>query len=264
MFRLMILGLALVLAGCRGEPTIDASSASEFRESTEVVKQSLPEGDRELFEQSFETLMMQGVNPLTVGLEIAANPGGELPESIVDQFDGKTGREIIEAARPALEEQRSEDERRYRRLLKRRDEMRAASEMLAAIEFHDFTFKSTDGPLTSQATFTGRITNGASEPVHRVTVEVQMVSADRSAPWMEFDLLETIPGGVEPGETREVEFDALAFEGWRSDIALPDNVEVKMTAVDFTTPDGVRIFATDLGPFARRELELLERKFGDS
>ncbi len=262
MHRWIILGLIVALTGC-GEPKIDTGSATSFKQSMDRVERSLPEADQELFEQSIEALMMQSANPLTLGLEIAADPSAPLPDSVTEQFDGKSGREIIALARPLLESQREKDLARYQELLDIYRQDQRATVLLGALSFTDLSLSIPDDPSADGVGINGRLHNGTDLALHRLRAEIRLVSPNRSAPWMVLEGLEEVPGGIEPGETRPVDFHIDRTGGWRSDVDLPGNIQLEARVTNFTTADGTHVQTNALSDFSRLEFDRLREKYAE-
>ena len=263
MFRWMILGIALVLAGCGGAPEIDATSASNFEHSVEQVKQSLPPEDRELFERSVEALMMEGMNPLTLGLEIMADPGGGLPEAVVEKFNGKTAQQVIEAAAPALEAKQKKERKRYEELLAGRAANARVQSLLESVQLTGMELDVPDSAYSNAVRIRGTARNGTDLPIHRLTAQVRVLSPERSSPWLEMEGFQTIAGGIEPGESRDIELYASRMDGWRPDVELPENIQIEAKAIRFTTPDDQRIAPKEGGLMDDYDFEQLHEKYGE-
>lgn len=262
MHRWILVGLTVALTGC-GEPTIDTSSATSFKQSMDRVEQSLPEAEHTLFQQSIEALMMHSANPMTLGLEIAADPSAPLPDSVAEQFDNKSGREIIALARPLLESQREKDLARYQELLEIYQQDQRATLLLSALNFTDLTFSIHDGPDLTGIGIDGQLHNGTDLPLHRFWAEIRLVSPERSAPWMVLEGFEEVPGGIESGETRPVDFHIDRTGGWRPDVELPDNIQLEARVTNFTTADGTPVQTSARSDFSRLEFERLREKYGE-
>src|SRR5687768_10940676 len=88
-----VLLTAMLLVGCGG-PTVDASSETAFKESTEKMAKSLDEKKRAQFEDAVGTLMMSKVL-------FAGGNEDTMKKNIKDTFHGKSADEIIAAGEKA-------------------------------------------------------------------------------------------------------------------------------------------------------------------
>ncbi len=110
---LFALLLTLLLAGCLGSNTFDASNEETIKASAQKIAQSLPEEQREEFGKAIMYFTIGGSNGFKTMLGAAFTGGNTeaLTETMltinIKAIDGLTGQEIIEKYRKSLAEEKA-------------------------------------------------------------------------------------------------------------------------------------------------------------
>ncbi len=234
--RIAVMALAVVLSAC-SEPTVNARGSDEDRTASITdVKDALPEERRDDFEDAMKSLVFADVD----GLAGLADAEG-IQRRFKDRIHGKTAEEIIaeaakareeKAARAAQREAERDAERQAREAEQKKREREAA---LAEIEelrnlldgyridvaqqlvVFEASFGTQDGGFMSIGRgMTLGVRNDSKEVVSHITFEGVLVTPGRTVPWVDDDFSYEVPGGLEPGETRELNL-STGFSGeWSS------------------------------------------------
>jgi hypothetical protein len=181
------LGL-LAAQGC-GEPVVDASSPEKLRESTDAVRDKLPEDKRENFNDALMTVILQN--------------GGN-----TQTLNGLTAAEIIQQAEAKSKEDNAEHSERQQ---KRQRDIAQNNAYLDAVEIVMPPLQELLAtPVTEHgmraAFWEGQITvrNPHPQAISQITVRLTVHVAGRSTPSHESEHYITIDSGVEPNEKRTI------------------------------------------------------------
>ena len=124
-----VIGAVFILAAIVGcdkllpEPTIDTSTDESIRQSSQKVRESLPEAERAEFDEAIQLLAFSKINLKDIFTEGAAG-AGNLENKMKESLNGKTASEIIAEAerikieREARQRQQALDEIKELELMK--------------------------------------------------------------------------------------------------------------------------------------------------
>lgn len=192
----LAVGTVIVLAGCGGEPTIDASTEPAYEESMKKVV-----GDMDAARaQEFMGAVMQ----LSMAQIDLADPDQQ-PTDLMEVLHGKTAAEVIEMAsqqRTLAEAERARREAEtLRELATKASEEQAALAALSDITIEAPSVEQREGMFGVNTTINFTVTNGLDQAISRLYWENVVISPGRSVPWIQEDSNYSISGGLEPGET---------------------------------------------------------------
>jgi tetratricopeptide (TPR) repeat protein len=88
--------LSLLVAGC-GKPTIDTSSDENMKESIEKVKTSLPDEQKDDFEEALQIVAFSGID-LSDFFATSQADTGATERKMKESLNGKTGEQVIKLA----------------------------------------------------------------------------------------------------------------------------------------------------------------------
>jgi hypothetical protein len=271
---ILLIGL-LALTGC-GRKKIDTSTDERMKKSVEAARASLPEKDREKFDESLAVLAMSKVDfsDVFAGRTTAGNIESKVKESL----NGKTAPEVIAAGQAVIVERRAkeqarEQERREKErkealaeiaeLQKKKEVAERAKSELAKFKVTRSRFYKRNGGFRDEPIIELSLTNQTTISVSRAHFIGTLSSPGRAVPWLKETFSYKIAGGMEPGEAKELTLAPNMFSNWGKAEAPADAVfTVEVSRLD--GPDEKAAF--DAGAFDADDAErltALEKTFGE-
>ncbi len=254
------LAVPLVLVAC--SPTVDGSSDESFEASLERVRQALPEAQRAVFDTAMVTVSLSDLDLLEGVFTEAASPG-QLSRTVRERMDGKTAANVFAMSDSIVAERR---ERAREAALEKIEELeirKAASEAatveLAKFEVVRARFYQEEGVFGSEPKIRLTLRNGAASAVSRAYFRGQVVSAGRSVPWIDEEFNFSLPGGIEPGETRDLTISPNSFGEWGRE--TPSDAIFVATVIRLDGPDGEALFDMDFDDRDQERLDTLLREW---
>lgn len=275
----LCLAAAFLLTSCsESSPTIDTSSVDAFQKSLQIVRQSLPEEQRDTFDNALMQLAIpdsHGADTLFGALtSLAAMP--TTPESLMTrlgpEISGKTGAEVLslvaERSRERFERQLSVVEVEIASLV---DELAAAETSLseaesvrAKIKISDAKYYWTSSRFSDEPTLDFKISNQTDVPIRRVFFHGLLETPGRSVPWVDASFNYSFAGGIEPGETQHLKLAPNIFsDGWGNrDLKDKRDLVFAVTVQNFEDADGNRLVDVDQAGIEklRERLESLKER----
>lgn len=249
---------AILLCACSvGEQTIDASSKQSLQASAEKVKAGLPAADGEAFTKAMQIIAMKDIADAiqTDGLLGAAASVSTMDAS--SQFDriaatiqGKTGPEIIKIAEDI-------EASRHKRQIDAvtgeisilETELAAAAAAQAkvqgtldAVKIAGSRYFWNEDGFIDEPIIQFTITNNAAVAIKRGYFHGILETPGRSVPWVDEDFNYEFPGGLEPGESKDLRLAPGSYGKWgNKELQARDDMVITVTVVDFEGPDGERV-----------------------
>lgn len=257
--RTLTLALALVMTpAALAAQAIDGSSQESYERSMLQFVQDLDEEEKELFAGALFRLVLDRYPPATGSEGFARlafiQPAMEAAPRLLDglTFDelrtemdavAQEGRQREEeramaerrAAEAAAEaERRAEEERAGRQGLERALAEALSAEqgpsraqgLEACLQEHVAVAGARIEPASFGSTIAFTATNNLDWPISGIRLQLEVVSEGRAVAWDESTHAISVPGGIEPGELRELAFTA------RLPNSTPDNARVNLTVLD--------------------------------
>lgn len=268
--------LLLVFAWGCSEPTIDTSSDEAMSRSIERVRESLPEEDRERFDQAIEQLSMSEISWADI-MSAGSEGGAEtIAAKVKDRLSGKTGEEILaEAAEIQAEREREQQERERQQ---REQALQEIAELQAKVEQAEEHRKQLSAFEVERSRFFKEsrrfggpqpiieltVRNGTEHAVSRAFMVGTLASPGRSVPWLEEDFNYDISGGLEPGESATWRLAPNMFSDWGS-VKAPEDAVFTVEVTKLNGPDGETLFdSKGLSEYEQKRLEKLTEEYGST
>ncbi len=269
MWKLIVIAVSITffLSGCGREPTVNAKGTDEEQQaSIERVKESLPEDQRDDFEEAMKTLLFADIESLR---DITDSDG--MVRRLQDRIDGKTGTEIIaeaeqiaskrEERRRQMEADRKERERQQ--AIQEIEEIAAklnpaAEELCAKFIVRRSLFRHGSGGLMGRRNSIDLVvSNETGRPVSRVYFHALLLTPGRAVPWVDDEFNYSIPGGLEPGETAEWSLRPNMFGSWGNVDEERNDAVLIVRTVGLDGPDGESMTGERLSDYERNRLTSL-------
>ncbi|MCB2426779.1 DUF6694 family lipoprotein [Methylophaga pinxianii] len=267
-----VIGIILIfvaLVGCDQilpEPTIDTSSDENMKQSSQKVRESLPEGEKEKFDEALQLLAFNQLD-LKVLLAEGAAGVGNLENKMKESLSGKTASQVIAEAerikleREARQRQQALDE--IKELEMARANAETAREQLKKFEVLRSRFYQEEQRYTGkQPIIEITVKNGTDTAVSRAYFEGVLASPGRSVPWHKDSFNYSISGGLEPGEEQSWRLAPNLFSDWGK-VEAPADAVFTVTVEKIDGADGKTLSSTtDFKDRDRTRLAELKAKYG--
>ncbi|MCC5794012.1 MAG: hypothetical protein JJT85_04660 [Chromatiales bacterium] len=268
MYRLILLCIAfgaLIIAGC-SEPVVDAATESSTQRTLADVRASLPDDQRQEFDDAVQLLMVSQIDVAEL-LVSGADETDSIEARMRAVIHGKTANEIISEARRLREErQRREREQALLEILEleeKRANAESARSSLAAFEVLRSRF------YVREERFSGRqpiiemtVRNGTAHAISRAYFEGTLASPGRSVPWHKDAFNYSIPGGLEPGEEAIWNLAPNMFSDWGR-LDFPDDAVFTVVVQRLDDAAGNALYSTrSFTEHDLRRLEELRSQYG--
>ena len=251
--------LAVLLAtGCTKK--FDASSEESQRSSSQSMRESLPEDQREKFDRSLMIVMLNGLSLLEMG-------DVETLKGRVHKLDGKTAQEIMAEADAIVAEK---DARERAQALQEIDELekkkaKAASDAQELKKFEvtrsRFFQENEEYSIRPKPIMEISVRNGTPYPVARVFAVGTIATPGRSIPWIRKDFNFSVAGGVEPGETHDAVLSPNMFSEW-GEVSAPADAIFTVEIVELEGPGEVKVLSSEsFSEYDSERLIELKKKF---
>jgi len=239
--------LLLSVTACGpNDPEIDGSSERSFEQSFDIVLNSLPESQRDIFVRSAEQLTMGDTGPddFDSADEMEEYLSWKNMGALVQEnLHGKTGEEIIEEGSVLV----AKSEKRELEALKAREsDANKAQLVLNKITLSNpELIKNTLG-FTPEPYVELDVENNTNELIEGLVLKITLHSPGRTLPWREAEEYAFFEGGIEPGEKRHANVRVSDHSDWFSDELPTDAVlhvePITILGLDLKTLHDVRQF----------------------
>ena len=266
-----VIGAVFILAAIVGcdkllpEPTIDTSTDESRRQSSQKVRESLPEAERAEFDEAIQLLAFSKINLKDIFTEGAAG-AGNLENKMKESLNGKTASEIIAEAerikieREARQRQQALDEIKELELMKSNAES-SKEKLKNFIVIRSRFFQEEQQYRGKQPIIAITVKNGTNEAVSRAYFEGVLASPRRSVPWHKDTFNYSISGGLEPGEEQSWRLAPNMFSDW-GQIEVPSDAVFTVTVERIDGADGSALYSTtEFTERDRKRLEELKEKY---
>jgi hypothetical protein len=244
----------LLLSACSGgTPSLDTSSQESFQKSIAAMTEALPANDRPRLGKALVVLafadVAQSDNPLAALLTMSqtASEPGALLAKLGATYKGKTGPELLRLADALTRAQ-------YERQLNALDEKIAALEadanaaaaavagtklIVDSVGIEHARFFWTEGGIMDQPVVAFTITNSGTTALRSVRLGALLETVGRSVPWVETNISYSFPGGLEPGEVKDLELAPNQYmDGWgNKELRTRDDLVLTLTVIGIQGPD---------------------------
>lgn len=213
-----------------------------MKKSVEQVRASLPADQRQRFDESLTTLATKDLDMNDVFSGNAVTVQSKMNKAL----DGKTGEEVIAAGEAVVAERRAKEREQAQSeladLKRKKEQAEHAKSELKKVKVSRSRFhkeKQEFGPPEPIIELT--VTNGTSIPISRIYFMGTLASPNRAVPWHKDSFNYEIPGGMEPGESKELRLAPNMFGGWGS-VDAPADAVFTAEVIRIDGPDGKAAF----------------------
>lgn len=260
---LILVPFSLALAAC-SKPKLDTSTDEAMRRSTEEVRSSLPEEERDEFDEGLMLVMMSSLQldslssasleDVERGAEAAANEART-------RLNGMSADEVLrEADRIKAERERREREAalveirtlRQSRQRAQRDARNLAAFVITGARY----YKDRDYFGMVEPVIRLTMTNNTEHPISRAYFRGVLQSPGRSVPWVEEDFNYSIEGGIEPEESKTISLAPNMFGEWGTTEA-PGDAVLGVTVVKLDGADGQTLYDAEFSEHDEERLREL-------
>lgn len=271
MFRAILLAACLALAACSSglDQKLDGSSDARYRTSLGKVRNSLSDEDRKQLDESLRIL---AVSDVSIGFEggilgavdkLRATPLAELGEPLMAQVNGRTGREIVAAAkvrmRDQAERQLASAKVEIDKLTRARKEKEAARDFLAKVEITEprIGIVGADGQRMAMIDF--KVANGSEEVLASLFLRATVSGADGKVLMTDEFTYKASPP-IAAGQVRDVRLPSSSPNKWNSpELAKQAQLALQLQVENAATLAGSKLAASFTQKDADR-LALLEKQ----
>lgn len=269
--RLFILLIALTfITACSGEPRLDTSSPERMQASTEALRNSLPENERDAFDEDFMLVAMEkaDLGALLLQLFLGDFSDDEVPEELFrqlpEELNGLSAADIREQAAELREQQRQrqlaqvlQEIEELENKLRHAEQMRAS---LAAVEVSRSRFFKRDDGFSTRPIIELTVKNNTEHAISRAYFRGTYQTPGRSVPWLTDTFNYQISGGLEPGETQSWSLAPNMFGDWGR-LEVRDDAVFTVETIRIDGPDGEPVYdARGLDEFEERRLRRLREQ----
>lgn len=258
-FALMTGLLFLVIAGCKEKPArIDASSLNSFKTTVAAVISGLPEKDRAAFSQALlqvQVHILIGEKENLVSIANALTVIGQNQEAALSasasRLNGLTGEEVMALANElALQKKKVrlaeidsqigllEDE-----LASEKKKRQEAQSVLDKIRIEAPQYRWTKNRFMDFPFVRYTIINNSMHSIKSLKFVGRLETAGRAVPWREGVLQDFVPGGIEPGERKDLEmilvYNTPSWDG--NDLKDKEGLVLTLSLIEITASDGLTI-----------------------
>jgi len=260
--------LAVLLFGCEKiipEPTIDTSTDESMKQTSQEVRESLPESERAKFDEAIKLLAFSQINMKDIFTKGAVGTG-TLENKMKESLHGKTAQQLIaEADRIKLEReerQRKQAIEEIKELEKERVKSEQAREQLRYFEvIRSRFYQEKQKYRGKQPIIEITVKNGTNSAVSRAYFEGTIASPNRSVPWHKDTFNYSISGGLEPGEEKSWRLAPNMFSDWGK-VEAPTDAVFTVTVQKIDGPDGKSLYSTtDFTEQNKERLSKLKTKY---
>ena len=249
MFRAILLALSLALAACSGglDQKLDGSSVAAFRTSLNKVRNSVSDEDRKQLDDSLRVL---AVSDVSIGFEggilpavdkLRSTPLTELAEPLMPEVNGRTGREVVAAAKVRMKEQA---------------ERQLAS---AKVEILDPRIAILGSDAQRMAVLDFKVMNGSEEVLASLFLRASVTGADGKVLMTDEFTYKASPP-LAAGQVREVRLPSSSPNKWNSpELAKQAQLGLQLQVENAATAAGSKLAASFTQKDADR-LALLEKQ----
>jgi hypothetical protein len=220
-WRFLLIGL--LLFGCtENQAKFDGSSEGKFRESLGKVKGTLTAEQTEKLQTSLQVLAFSDMADAPGGILGAVAKLSADPNALVDDVrlavNGKTAAEVIALADEKIRERQLKElksiEAEINELEAKKTEAEQAGHLLSKIVISSPKFYWRDQKYRSEPIIEFTVKNNTDIALSRIFYHGTVSTPGRSIPWIDEEFNNTISGGIEPGETREIGLAPNLFSEW--------------------------------------------------
>ncbi|WP_171094287.1 DUF6694 family lipoprotein [Usitatibacter rugosus] len=271
MFRAILLASTLALAACSGglDQKLDGSSEAAYRTSLNKVRNSVSEEDRKQLDESLRILAVSDVSIgfeggiLTAVDKLRSTPLTELAEPLMPQVNGRTGRDIVAAAKLRMKEQAERQlatsKIEIEKLTRARKEKESARDFLAKVEILEprIAIVGTDAQRMGILDF--KVSNGSEEVLSSLFLRATVKGADDKVLMTDEFTYKASPP-IAAGQVRDVRLPSSSPNKWNSsELAKQAQLALQLQVENAATLAGSKLAASFTQKDADR-LALLEKQ----
>lgn len=270
-YTIVIICCSLLFSGCN-EATIDATNEITLKESTQKVKNSLPEEKQELFMDSLNLIMFSQIN---LGELLQKNMLNEEVDSsfILNKakiLHNKNALEIIELAKEIkvkedIKEKKEQEERtelikeidlkEFKKLKDLENLYLKGLEYSNKIKIHNAKIYKQNNSYIEETVLEFEIENLSDISISRIFLNGILKSPNRKVPWFNEDFNYIISGGIEPNEKLKVTLTPNMFNKINS-IKIPADYIFEIITLGAEDHENNKIF--ELNDFTQKEKDRLK------
>ncbi|SOB86740.1 hypothetical protein SAMN06297144_1849 [Sphingomonas guangdongensis] len=256
--RLFVASVALSLAACGDK--IDTSSPQAYSKSIAAISDNLPNEKKEEFRQAMIAIAFNVADP-TTGMMSGATLTSPLLLAAADKIDGKSADDIIklgyETRIGLLEAEITESAEAVQRLDAERRKYKAIFDNIKIDSAKYYIDDSNE--FMAQPTLGFRITNNSKTPISRIYLAGTVISPGRSIPWVSDSVNYEFPGGLESGESQQLDLQPNSFGEWRvGEWSRRPDLKLKLEVVNVEGADGQALLQGDPEDVKSKQAEVVQ------
>lgn len=234
---LLIIYLSFITTACNAEPkTIDSTTAETLKTSSQAAASELPEQKRQVFAEALQVVLLANVSLADVMAAGAlGEKGGEmLATKYGSAMNGMTATDVVKKAQEITDE-------KLATIKTDANSVEVIKAELSKVDLSDVTISKKKNSLDiDEATIQVTVKNGLSQAISRVYFQGIVSTEGRSTPWIKDSVNYDIAGGIEPNETKKLEFRPNMF-AWPTE-NIPSGAKLDLTLEQVDDAKGEPLF----------------------
>lgn len=248
---------AVVLSGCT--PKIDTGSPQAFSQSIAKMTEDMSQIQKDEFRNALLAIAFNGSddNNLMKSVDI----GSPLFLGAAERIKGMTAPEILklgyQTRLASLDARMKEAVGEVQRVEEQRTKYKAVFDN---IHLDNARYYVGDSGFMQQPVIAFRITNSSKIAIARIYVRGVLISAGRSIPWVSDDFNYEFSGGLEPGESEQLDLEPNMFGEWKLDdrYSRRDDLKLTLTLVNVEDASGNKLLDGEPGDVEVKKTELAD------
>lgn len=263
---LLVLFVAIALFGC-GDPKIDTTSDELMKASIEKVRQSLPQGKKDDFDEAMNFLLFDTLDFKELFSD-GATEAGKTASQVKDVLNGKSGIGVIAAAsrikKEIEEEKKVQALSEIKELEGKRSKAEADRTELAKFEvLRSRYYKRTEEIIGTKPIIELTVKNGTDRVVSRASFKGTLASPYKPEPWVQEEFNYQIAAGIQPGQKANWSLAPNIFSKWGT-VKVPKDAILTVEVLQVEGPDGEVLFSTKaFSEEDAQRLQELKETYGD-
>jgi len=266
--EILFVFILFVTTGCdqlMPAPKIDTSTDESMKQSSQKVREALPEEKRSEFDKALQVLAFSQISIKDIfsgGVAEVGNLEGKMKRSL----HGKTAQEVISEADKLQLERKIKEKEQALEEIKELEQTQAtntiAQQELKAFEILRSRFYMQEKRYSGkQPIIELTVKNGTSSAVAQAYFEGTIASPNRSVPWFKDSFSYKISGGLEPNEEAKWSLAPNQFSDWGK-VEAPADAIFTVTVKRLDGADGEPIYsANEFSEYDKKRLAELQEKY---
>ena len=255
-----ILMVSVILAGCSAR--VDTSTPDNYRSSVNAITKDMSPEKKKEFQEALVAVSFDTADPSTT-LFAGADPASPIFIGAADKIKGKTADDIIKLGYTTriakLELGITEDVSAIHRINAEREKYKNTVE---SIHIDAPKYRISKSMFSQQPIISFRITNNSKIVVKRIYAHGILSSPGRTIPWVSDDFNYEFTGGLEPGESKNLDLEPNMFGEWRynNDYSNKTDLKLEISLMNLEDASGEKLLKGDPGDAKAKEVDAAEKQ----